>query len=126
MFKFATIVLVILAAAFVMFSIAHGRSLRHASLINGVNQLRVAQRDYAERGYITNSPTSGFRVSVSTNVITVGSTQYHCFFAVTGGWGWEGGTLTMTTNQTLIWIDTRMPAKIITLGYRPPFFGGPY
>jgi len=108
-----------------MFSVAQGRALRHASLINGVNQLRVAQADYRERGHITNY-TSSFRVSLSTNVVTISGTQYQCFAEVTGGWGWDGGTLAMTTNQTLIWLDTRKPAKIITLSDRPPLFGGPY
>ena len=124
--KRATVILVLLVAAFVVFSVSHGRSLRHASLINGVNQLRVAQDDYLKHGYITNYPTSGFQVALSTNSVTISGTQYQCFAEVTGGWGWEGGTLAMTTNQTLIWLDAHKPPMIITLSHRPPIFGGPY
>lgn len=126
MLKWVGIIVVLLVAAFVTYSVALGRSLRRASLINGVNQLRVAQDDFAKRGHITNYPTSGYRVWLSTNTVTVGGTQYQCFAEVSGGWGWEGGTLAMTTNQTLIWLDTRKPPMIITLSHRPPIFGGPY
>jgi hypothetical protein len=124
--KSASIILVLLVAAFVAFSVAHGRSLRRASLINGVNQLRVAQDDFTRHGYITNYPTSGYQVALSANVVTIGGTQYQCFAEVSGGWGWEGGTLAMTTNQTLIWLGVRQDAKIVTLSHRPPIFGGPY
>lgn len=124
--KWATIILVLFVAAFVTFSVAQGRSLRRASLINGVNQLRVAQDDFAKLGYITNYPTSGYQVALSTNSVTIGGTQYQCFAEVSGGWGWEGGTLAMTTNQTLIWLGARKPPMIITLSHRPPIFGGPY
>ena len=109
-----------------MFSVAHGRSLRRASLINGASQLRVAQDDFAKHGYVTNYLASGFQVTLSTNVVTIGGTQYQCFAEVSGGWGWEGGRLATTTNQTLIWLDTRKPPMIITLSHRPPIFGGPY
>ena len=124
--KWASIILVFLVAAFLAFSVAHGRSLRHASFINGVNQLRVAQDDFAKHGYITNYPNSRYQVTLSTNLVTIGGTQYQCFAEVSGGWGWEGGKLAMTTNQTLIWLDTRKPPMIITVGHRPPIFGGPY
>lgn len=124
--KWATIILALLVAAFVTFSVAHGRSLRRASLINGVSQLLVAQGDYLKHGYITNYSTSGFQVSLSTNSVIIAGTQYQCFAEVSGGWGWEGGTLAMTTNQTLIWLDAHKPPMIITLSHRPPIFGGPY
>jgi hypothetical protein len=72
----------------------------------------------------TNYPTSGYRVWLSTNVVTIGGTQYQCFAEVGGGWGYDGGTLAMTTNQIFIWLDTERPPKIITNGYRPSVFGG--
>jgi hypothetical protein len=126
MLKWGTILFVLLAGAFIVYSMALGRSLRRASLIGGVNQLRVAEADHAKHGYISNYPTSGYRVWLSTNTVIIGGTQYQCFAEVTGGWGWDGGTLAITTNQTFIWMDARMPPKIVTLGHRPPLFGGPY
>jgi hypothetical protein len=124
--KLASVILVLIVAAFVTFSLEQGRSLRRASLINGANQLRVAQAAYEKHGYITNSPTSRFRVWLSTNIVTIADTQHHCFAEVSGGWGWDGGKLAMTTNQTLVWLDASKPPKIITLNHRPPIFGGPY
>jgi hypothetical protein len=93
--KWVTVLLVLLAAAFIVYSMALGQSLRRASLINGINQLRVAEADHAKQGYITNYPTSGYRVWLSTNTVTIGGTQYQCFAEVAGGWGWNGGTLAM-------------------------------
>src|SRR5689334_6939437 len=121
-----TATLVLVVAALVMLSLLQRRSLRHASLIDGMNQLRVAYSDYMERGYVTNYPTSGYRVWLSTNTVTTGGTQYQCFAEVSGGWGYDGGTLAMTTNRTFIWLDTKRPAKIITIGDRPSLFSVRY
>ena len=126
MLKWGIIFFALLAVAFALYLMALKRSLLHASFIDGLNQLRVAQADYEKYGYLTNCPTSGYRVWLSTKVVTISGTQYQCFAEVTGGYGWEGGTLAMTTNQTLIWLDVYKPAKIITLPLRPPYFGGPY
>ncbi|MEJ0089456.1 MAG: hypothetical protein WDM80_06900 [Limisphaerales bacterium] len=117
-------ILVLLVCAFIAFSLLQGRSLRHASLINGKNSLRVAYDDYAKTGHITNYPTSGYQVWLSTNFVTIGGTRYYCFAEVGGGWGYDGGTLAMTTNQIFIWLDTERPPKIITNGYIPSVFGG--
>ena len=84
-------------------------------MINGKNQLRVAYDDFTKRGYITNFPMSGYRVWLSTNVATIGGTQYQCFAKVDGGWGYDGGKFAMTTTQILIWLDPDRPPKIITM-----------
>jgi hypothetical protein len=109
-----------------MFSAELGRTYRRVSLINGIDVLKTARANYAEHGYITNRPTASFQASLFTNVVTIGGTQYYGFVKVIGGWGWEGGTLAMTTNETLIWTDADGQAKILTRGQRPPLFGGPY
>ncbi len=124
--KWVSIILALVVGLFMMFAVAHKRSLLRASLINGVNQLRVAQDDYLKHGYITNYPTSGYPVALSTNIVSIGGTQHQCFAEVSGGWGWEGGALAMTTNQIFIWLGARQPAKIVTLSHQPPLFGGPY
>jgi hypothetical protein len=126
MLKWTASIVTLLVCAFVAFSLLQGRSLRHAGLIGGKNQLRVAYDDYTKSGHITNYPTSGYRVWLSTNVATIGGTQYQCFAEVTGGWGYEGGTLAMTTNQIFIWLDTERAPKIITNGYRPSVFSKRY
>jgi hypothetical protein len=115
-----------LICAFVAFSSFQGQSLRSASLINGKNQLRVAFDDYTKLGYITNYPTSGYQVSLSTNSVTIAGTQYQCFAEVGGGWGYDGGRLAMTTNQIFIWLDPERPPKVLTNGYRPALFSKRY
>jgi hypothetical protein len=126
MMKWTATFVALVVSGFVVFSLLQGRTLRHASLIDGMNQLRVAYSDYAERGYVTNYPTSGYRVWLSTNVVTTGGTQYQCFAEVSGGWGYDGGTLAMTTNRVFIWLDTKRSAKIISIGDMPPLFSGRY
>jgi hypothetical protein len=126
MLKWIIAVLGVLVAAFMVFSAEMGRTYRRVSLINGIDLLKTARAIYAEHGYITNRPTESFQASLFTNAVSIGGTQYHCFLKVRGGYGWEGGALAMTTNETLIWLDAQRPPKIITRGHRPPLFGGPY
>ncbi|HZR16290.1 MAG TPA: hypothetical protein VFE51_03100 [Verrucomicrobiae bacterium] len=126
MLKWAASILALLVCGFVAFSLLQSRSLRHASLIDGRNQLRVAYDDYSKTGQITNHPTSGYRVWLSTNAVTIEGTQYQCFAEVGGGWGYDGGTLAMTTNQVFIWLDTERPPKIISNGYMPTVFSKRY
>jgi hypothetical protein len=45
---------------------------------------------------------------------------------VADGWGYDGGTLAMTTNQVFIWLDPERAPKIITNGYRPSVFSKRY
>jgi hypothetical protein len=126
MLKWTASIVALLVIALLGFSLLQGRSLRHASLIHGKNQLRVAYDDFTKRGYITNYPTSRYQVWLSTNIVTIGGTQYQCFAEVDGGWGYDGGRLAMTTNETFIWLDPERPAKIITNGYRPSVFSKRY
>ena len=91
------------------------------------NRLRVAQDDFVKHGYVTNYPTSSYHVTLSTNLVTVGGTQYQCFAEVSGGWGWEGGRLRddHEPDADLAGHSVK-PPMIITVGHRPPIFGGPY
>jgi hypothetical protein len=126
MLKWIILILGVVVAAFLLFSVEHGRSLRRAGFINGYGRLLAAQADYAKHGHFTNFSNGTFQMWMTTNAVTIGGTQYQCFAEVAGGWGWEGGTLAMMTNQTLIWRDAQVEAKIITLGHRPPLFGRLY
>ncbi len=104
----------------------HRQGLLRGSLITGANSLFVAQADYLKHGYITNYPSSHLRVWLSSNVVNIAGTQYQYFAVASGGWGWNEGTLGMTTNRTLIWSDAHTAPKILTPHHRPPFWGGPY
>ncbi|MEO7677879.1 MAG: hypothetical protein ABIV39_14060, partial [Verrucomicrobiota bacterium] len=109
MLKWTAFIAALLVCLLVLFSFAKGQSLRRASLLGGKNQLLVAYRDYTNSGHIANQPLSGYQVWLSTNVVTIDGTEYHCFAEVGGGWGYDGGRLTMTTNQIFIWLDTERP-----------------
>jgi hypothetical protein len=119
-------IVAVLISAFFALSLLQERSLRHASLIGGMNSLKVAYDDFTRYGYITNYPSSGFRVQLSSKTPTIDGTQYHCFAEVDGGWGYDGGTLAMTTNRVFIWLDPERTPKIITKGYIPAVFSRRY
>ena len=121
-----TAIAALLVCAFVAFSLFQGQSLRSASMISGKNQLLVAFDDFVKHGYITNYPTSGYHVSLSTNTVSISGTQYQCFAEVEGRWGYDGGRLAVTTNQVFIWLDPDRPPKIITNAYRPSVFSKRY
>ena len=100
----------------------HNNAERHYDIISGKNMLGIAAKDFAEFGYVTNIYSSSCRFWLSTNTVTIGSTQYQCY-AELGGWQFrDEGTLAITTNQTFIWLDSKRPPKIIGPNYRPPFF----
>ncbi len=124
MIKWALIIIVAgLVALAVSFNYGYGRSLRRAGIMEGTGILKQAQKDYAEHGYVTNYHSS-YRVALVTNVVTIGGTQYQCFAAVRGGKFYDEGSLAMTTNQILIWLDATCPPKIIGPGYSPQLFPG--
>ena len=119
----AAIVLILVCVIFAVYLLL-STSLRRASLTDGMGRLKAAYVEYTERGGITNYSEYGYQVSLSSNVVIIGGTQYCCFAEVGGGWGYEGGTLAMTTNRIFIWLDSKRPPKIVTSGHQPPLFSG--
>jgi hypothetical protein len=97
-------------------------SLRNAGIISGRVSLKIAYKDYLEHGYVTNYGGSGYQVWLSTNVVSVGGTQYQCFITVRDSKFYDEGTLAMTTNQLFIWLDAKRPPKIIPDKYKAPLF----
>src|SRR6185503_20873226 len=91
MLKWAALVVALLVCAFVLFLFAHDQSVRGASLTNGKNQLLAAYDAFTKTGQITNDPSSGYQVRLSTNVVTIAGTQYPCFAEAGGGLGYDGG-----------------------------------
>jgi len=124
--KWASIFVAILFLGLIAFSVLQRQSLRSASLIYGKNCLKVAYEDFNRSGYITNYLHSAFHVSLDSDVVTINDSQYQLFARVEGGWGYDGGSLAMTTNQILIWLDPERPPKVITNGFRPSLFSKRY
>ena len=84
--------------------------------------LKMAAKDYAEYGYVTNYRASSYQVWLSTNIVSIGGTQYQCFITTTNGKFYGEGSLAMTTNQVFIWLDSKRPPKLIGANYRAPIF----
>ena len=103
-------------------SYLYGVSLRNAGIIMARGSLKIAYKDYQEHGYVTNYGSSGYQVWLSTNVVTIGSTQYPCFITVRDSKFCDEGVLAMTTNRVFIWLDAKRPPKIISASYRAPLF----
>ena len=126
MLKRTTSIATLVVCVFVLFALAQRRSLRQASLIDGMSALKVAYSDYTVRGYPTSLCASAWCIWPFTNIISIDGTQYQCFAKVGGGYGYGACTLAMTTNHVFIWLDPERPAKTITAGTRPDIFSWRY
>src|SRR5687768_9800683 len=122
MLKWIAGIIILLFLVLCAVSYLYGVSLRNAGIMAGRSFLRVAPNDFAELGYVTNVYSSSYRFWLSTNVVTIGGTQYQCYAGVSGGKFYDHGTLAITTNQIFIWLDRKRPAKIIDAGYRASLF----
>jgi hypothetical protein len=100
----------------------YGVALRNSGIISARSMLRMAHKDYLTHGYVTNYGSSGYQVWLSTNVVMIGGTQYHCLITVRDAKFGDEGVLAMTTNQAFIWLDAKRPPKIIDANYRAPIF----
>jgi hypothetical protein len=98
------------------------RSVRHAGIIVGKSSLKMAYKDFTERGFVTNYGATGYEVWLSSNTVFIGGTQYQCLITVRENKFFGQGTLAITTNQIFIWLDAKRSPKLIEPGYRPPLF----
>jgi hypothetical protein len=98
-----------------LISYLYGVSLRNAGIIMARNGLKQAKKDYEEHGYVTNYGSSGYQVWLSSNIVTIGATQYQCFITVRDARFGDEGVLAMTTNDVLIWLDAKRQPR----WYRP-------
>ncbi len=122
MIKWVGIVLLILFLVLCTIAYLYGVAMRNAAIIEGRMDLKMAAKDYAEHGFVTNYGARSYQVWLSTNVVSIGGTQYQCFITTTNDKFYDEGSLAMTTNQMFIWQDSMQPAKIIGTNYRAPIF----
>ena len=122
MLKWVAAIIILLFLGLFTVSYLYGVSLRNAGMINGRSHLMIAHKDYLEHGYVTNYGVSSYQVWLSTNVATIGGTQYQCFITVRDSKFYDEGTLAMTTNQVFIWLDAKRPPKSSDASYRAPIF----
>jgi hypothetical protein len=117
MLKKFTAIIVLAALGLCVIGYFNVHSFRNAGLISAQVHLRDAQFGLSKFGSNANP-----RVSLSTNVVVIGGTQYHCFIESTDGKLYGLGKVALTTNQVLIWLDARKPPRIIDRDYRFPLF----
>jgi hypothetical protein len=126
MLKFLTIcgvaVLILIAGVIILIPFAH-RAERRVGIVGGAEMLARAYRDYTNTGSLSNYAGNSYHVWLSSNSVTIGSTQYKCLLQLQSPYFGEDGTLGMTSNLTFIWLASKGPPKIIPPGYKPPLFG---
>jgi len=122
MLKWGGIVCLILFLGLCAVAYLYSVALRNAGIIEGRMDLKMAAKDYAEHGSVTNYGTKSYQVWLSSNLVSIGGTQYQCFITTTNGKFYGEGSLAMTTNQVFIWLESKRPPKIIGPNYRAPIF----
>ena len=122
MLKWVAIVILILFLGLCAVAYLYGVALRNAAIIEGRTDLKLAAKDYADHGYVTNNGARSYQVWLSTNVVSIGGTQYQCFVTTTNDKFYGEGSLAMTTNPVFVWLDSTRPPKIIGTNYRAPIF----
>jgi len=123
MFKWVAIGISVLLLAFFAFCYVSRVSERYCGMVEGRSILKSAELDLAKNGHCT-APNSGWSYGywLSSNVVSIGGTQYQCFITTTNHWMHGEGALAVTTNHELIWLDSKRPPKLIAPDYRPPIF----
>jgi hypothetical protein len=110
--KTALGVLALCIALFLGFSYFHNKSIDRAHLVNTANELLIAHKQMHRHGAVTNASPST-RVYGFTNRVTVGEVGFNCELAADVPGLTNFGTLAITTDGTLIWIDQRTGPSIV-------------
>lgn len=111
-----------LALGFGWFCYISRVSERRWGLVEGRRALKSAAMDFAEHGYLRTTNGWNKGVWLSSNSVSISGTQYQCQFITTNHWLCDEGALALTTNGELIWLDSKLPPKLVGADYRPPIF----
>ena len=120
MLKWITVVVLFACMCLASLLFLNGQADRDAYIKQHKYMLKIAAEDFAKHGCVTNVWSSDDRFWLSTNVVTIGGTQYYCYAEVGGGQFGDEGTLAVTTNQVYIWLGTNRPPKLIDAQYKSP------
>jgi hypothetical protein len=110
--KTALGILVLLTAFFLGFSYFHGKSIDRAHLVNTANELLIAHKQLHRHGIVTDV-SADTRVYAFTNEVTLGGFGFICELAADVPGLTNFGTLVITSDGTLIWIDQRTGPSIV-------------
>ena len=123
MFKWVAIGICVLLLAFFAFCYVSRVSERRWGIIEGRRLLKSAEMDIAMHGHFTvRNYGSSYGYWLSSNVVSIGGTQYQCFITTTNHWFQDEGALALTTNHKFVWLDRKHPPKLIGTNYKPPIF----
>jgi hypothetical protein len=122
MLKWVGMVFLVLFLGLCTVAYLYTNTLRRVGILDGKADLKMAAKDYAKFGYLTNYGPGSYQVWHSTNLVTIDGTQYQCFIATTNRRFQGEGSLAMTTNQVFIWLDNKRSPKIIGRNYQAPLF----
>lgn len=122
MFKFGVICGITVPVFLAGFLILFARAQRGVAMADGRVVLGYDYGHPANIWYSTNA-WSAYHVWLSSNTVTIGGTEYHCFLEMRSQLLGRHGTLAITSNRTFIWLGDNAPPKIIPLDYKPPLFG---
>ena len=112
---------VVVAALFFVFGHVYVRGMQRNGMVQARRSLERAYAEYERTGTLPASKPRA-QLSIYTNAIIVsGVTQYP---VVAFDWGFRGGPLAITTNQTVLWLHTNRGPMIIDDSYRIPLFWG--
>src|SRR5215831_8200378 len=102
----AIVGLLVLVAAFLLVAPILTGNHQRVILLKKKGMLLSAYQEFTNTGSM-----KAFRggVRLSSNTVTIGSTQYQCFVEIQH----YSGTLAMTTNLTFIWLDPNGVSRII-------------
>jgi len=98
--------------AFLLVATAFTGQQQRVSLLKKKRLLMRAYGEFTNTGSIR---ASRDYVSLSSNTVAIGNTQYQCFLEVRHG----GGILAMTTNSTFVWLGPNGVSRIISTEYPP-------
>jgi hypothetical protein len=105
-------VAVLLLTLFFAFAYFHSRSIDRAWLVNSASALLGARKQLHQHGAITNFERD-IRVFTFTNLVTVDGTEFVCELAADVPGLTNAGSLVMTTDGTVIWIDKKTGPSIV-------------
>ncbi len=116
------IVLLVLAALYLVFMRELARSHRRKIVEHPVNALQSAFADLKQNGNITNRWPNSYRIFNYTNHYSIAGKEYRCVLAA-DSWDYRGASnlLVLTTNRVFLFIN-QQDILLLTNSIFPPGF----
>ena len=113
--------LAIAAGLVIGYTRLHGRAMKRAAMYNARLYLERAYADYERTGTVPAAEQHA-KVTPFTNTVVVTGMSHRCVLRLDWRALASEGFLAISTNGTVIWIDSNRPPRIIDDHYRVPLF----